>query len=174
MEIINRVLFFKYALPCAGTLIERGSLTKKEFEKMLGLVKKEKEPEKGCENVFKVAMAHLTFIAKEKNKDKIDDEIIREYFLFRHDEAVDERFGMVGDFDPIECKTYPGIVRDLKEDAVVETPLGVKKYKKVFVGELKVNDVVVVHRDFVVEKISETIGKKMWDLKKTSSKNIFD
>jgi len=172
MKIENRLLFFKYALPCAGTLIERGSLTKEEFERTLALVAEGEEPEEGWENIFKVAMAHLTFIAKEKNKDNIDDETIREYFLFRHDEAVEERFEEMEDFDPQACKTWPGTVRDVGKNAVVETPIGVKQYKKIFVKDLKVNDTVVVHRDFIVEKISRQVAEKMLGLKK-NPKNIF-
>jgi len=165
MEIENRLLFFKYALPCAGTLIERGSLTRENFEKMLSLVEEGKEPEKGKEKIFKVAMAYLTFIAKEKSKDIIDEEVIREYFLFRHDEAVEERFEEMGDFDSLQCKTWPGIVKDVKDDAFVETPIGIKPYKKIFVKDLKVDDTVVVHRDFIVERISKQIADRMMSFK---------
>jgi hypothetical protein len=178
MEIENRFLFFKYALPCAETLIKRKTITQEEFEEMLEQVEEGVEPGKGRHEIFKVAMAHLNFIAMEEGKNKIDDEIIREYFLFGHDEAVDDRFEEMGDFNQEKCRTYPGIVRGLKNGQVsVESPIGIEAYEKNFVKGLKIRDIVVVHRDFIVEKISKDLASRMWDAKKkyfpNMKKNIF-
>jgi hydrogenase maturation factor len=179
LEISNRILFFKYALPCAETLIKRKNLTREKFRKMIKQMAEGREPEKNKENIFKVAMAHLTFLALERKKDKIDDETIREYFLFNHDEAVEERFEEMGDFDSESCRTYPGIVRKIESNrASVETLLGIKPYKKDFVDDLKMQDIVVVHRDFIVEKISKKLASELWELKRKQvpclGKNIFD
>src|SRR3989304_6948631 len=138
MEISDRVLFFKYALPCAQTLIKRDTLRQEDYKIMLRLVVDGKAPAKDSENVFKVAIANLKFLAMKKKKSEIDDETIREYFWFKHDEAVDERFEEMGDFNPEICRTYPGIVRELKGNkAVVETPLGTKTYRKDLIKDLK-------------------------------------
>ena len=166
MEISNRILFFKYAIPCAETLVKRGALDKKDFEKMFDAVKKGKEPEKNSEQVFKVALAHLNLIAKRNNRQVIDEETIREYFLFGHDKVVDDRFEEMKDFNPEACRVYFGIVNKIKNDAaVVETPDGNKSCKLDFVKGLAADDLVVVHRDFVVEKISDELadmlGEKM-------------
>ncbi|MFH0711353.1 MAG: hypothetical protein V1944_02135 [Candidatus Aenigmatarchaeota archaeon] len=162
MEISNRSLFFKYAIPCAETLVKRGVLDKKEFERMFDIVKKGKLPEKGSEQVFKVALAHLNFIAKQNNKQVIDEDVIREYFLFNHDKVVDDRFEEMKDFNPEACKVYFGIVNKTKGDtAIVETPDGTKSYKVDLVKGLSVDDLVVVHRDFVVEQISEELADKL-------------
>jgi len=177
MEISNRILFFKYALPCAETIIKRGNMTSEEFEKMLTQVINEKEPEKNSENVFKVAMAHLKFISMQKKKNIINEETIREYFLFGHDEAVDERFEEMGDFDQEKCRIYPGIVREIKNGkTLVETPIGTETCKNYFVKDLKVKDIVVVHRNFVIEKISKSLAVKLLESKKRyfpKLKNIF-
>jgi hydrogenase maturation factor len=161
-EITNRLLFFKYAIPCAETLVKRGILSKQELEKMLENVKKGKEPEKDSENVFKVALAHLSFIAKQNDKNVIDEDTIREYFLFNHDKVVDDRFEEMQDFNPEACRTNFGIVNKTKNDtAIVETPVGIKPYKSDFVKDLEADDLVVVHRDFIVEKISEDLADKL-------------
>jgi hydrogenase maturation factor len=176
MEISNRILFFKYALPCAETLIKRENLSPEEFDKMLTMVASGKEPEKNSENFFKVAMAHLRFISMQKKKDEIDEDAIREYFLFEHDETVDERFDEMGDFDQEKCRTYPGIVKEIKDGKpLVETPIGIESCRNDFVKDLKVKDIVVVHRSFVVEKISKGLAVKMMKSKKhlPNLKNIF-
>ena len=177
MEISNRILFFKYALPCAETLIKRGDLSQEEFVKMLAKVSRGEEPEKNSENVFKVAMAHLKFVSMQKKKNEIDEDSIREYFLFGHDEAVDERFEKMGDFDQEKCRTYPGIVKEVKDGkTLVETPLGTEYYKNDFAKDLKIGEFVVVHRDFVVEKISKSLAVKLLESKKRhflNMKNIF-
>lgn len=177
MEMQNRILFFKYALPCAETLIKRGNLTTEEFDNMLTKVMKDEEPEKNSENVFKVAMSHLKFISMQKKKSKIDEKTIREYFLFGHDEAVDERFDEMGDFDQEKCRIYPGIVREIKDGkTLVETPIGTEACKNYFVKDLKIKDIVVVHRNFVVEKISKNLAVRLMESKKKyfpNLKNIF-
>jgi len=45
----SRLLFMKYALPCAGTLVKRGAITQKELDLMQELVRKGEEvhPKKG-------------------------------------------------------------------------------------------------------------------------------
>jgi len=177
MEISNRILFFKYALPCAETLIKRGNLTPEEFDKMLAKVVKGEEPEKSSESVFKVAMAHLKLISMQKKKNEVDEDTIREYFLFGHDEAVDERFEEMGDFDQEKCRIYPGVVKEVKNGkALVETPIGTEPFRNDFVKDLKALDTVVVHRNFVIEKISKSLAVKLLESKKRyfpKLKNIF-
>ncbi len=172
-KISNRLLFFKYAVPCAETFVKRGTINKEEYKDLIEQVRNGKEPEKNRENIFKVAMANLTFLALERNKDKIDDDTIREYFLFKHDKVVDDRFELMGDFNPDKCRTYPGIVRKLENDnASVEIPNGIYSYRTDFVKNLKVNDIVVTHRDFIVEKISKDLAIKMWKLKEQNPQKI--
>jgi len=179
VEISNRLLFFKYALPCSKTLEERGSLSREKRLEMLELVKSGKEPQAGSENYFKVAMAHLDFIAMQKKLNRITDEVIREYFLFGHDEAVDERYGLMGDFDPESCRTYSGIVRSANGNIVqVYTPMGTREFNGDLVSGIKEGDIVSTHRGYVVEKIPKEIASRMWESKRKyfpdMKKNIFE
>jgi len=105
-------------------------------------------------------------IAEKMKKDSVDSEVIRQYFLFEHDKVVDDRFKLMGDFNPIDCKTYAGKVLSVHDKyAIVETPLGKRKYKTVFAKDVKKNDYVVVHFDYIVEKISSKIAEKMNEAK---------
>lgn len=149
----DRLLFMKYALPCAGTLVKRGSMLQKDVDTLIDIVKNGQKVPEGAEKNFKVAMAACTFIAKEKGKDLIDEDIIHEYFLLRHDDVIDRRYEEMQDFDPMACRVQFGEIEDIeKEFATVVTPDMRRKFRTDFVPGIKKNDKVVTHWDFVVEK----------------------
>jgi hypothetical protein len=154
MKVKDRILFLKYALPCAGTLVKRGKVSQEHIDKIIEQISNNQVPKEEVEKKFKVAFAMCSNLAKEMKKDSINEEVIRRYFISEHDKTVDERFKLMGDFDPVACKTRIGKVLEVdKEFAVVETSLGKKKYKTVFTKDIKKEDNVIVHFDFVVEKV---------------------
>jgi len=166
MIIKDRLLFLKYALPCANTLVKRGTVSKEYVDKLIKEVARNKVPVENAEKIFKVATSMCFNIAEKMKKDSVDSEVIRQYFLFEHDKVVDDRFKLMGDFNPIDCKTYAGKVLSVHDKyAIVETPLGKRKYKTVFAKDVKKNDYVVVHFDYIVEKISSKIAEKMNEAK---------
>ena len=162
MEIEDRLLFLKYALPCAGTLVKRGIVSQEHVDNLIELVSKGKLPEDNAENIFKVANAMCSVIAMRMGKKKVDSEVIRRYFLREHDKVVEERFEQMRDFNPDDCKTHSGSVVGVRGGfATVETSLGRKGYRDDFVKDLKEGDKVVVHYGFIVEKLSERMIKEL-------------
>jgi hydrogenase maturation factor len=173
MEIVNKPLFLKYAIPCAETLKERGDLTEEDIEKLTEIIKENKEIPADSEKPFKVALAMCSYIAMREGKREIDEEVIRRYFLYEHDKAIDQRFQEMGDFDPEACRTYPGKVAEVKEKTIfVRTPKGVKEYRNDFIRRVKKGDLVVVHRDFVIEKIDGKIAGMMLHIKGLSPESL--
>ncbi|MBI2597875.1 MAG: HypC/HybG/HupF family hydrogenase formation chaperone [Candidatus Diapherotrites archaeon] len=161
MKQSDRLLFLKYAAPCATTLVQRKKLSEKEFEEMILSLKKGIVPKGVPEKIFKVAFAMCSAMALRDGK-KIDEKIIREYFWFGHDAVVDERFELMRDFDPVQCKTYPGVVAKISgKSAMVKTSFGEKEYFSVFAPQIKKGDFVVVHRGFVVEKVGKKTAEKI-------------
>lgn len=149
----DRILFMKYALPCAGTLIKRGVVDRNSIESLIDAVKKGKEIPIGAENIFKVAMSACSLIAIDKKKDFIDEEIIRDYFVFRHDDVVDRRFEEMKDFDPEACRVRIGKVVSVHDGfAVVKNDSMIKKFRTDFLPDVKVGDSVITHWDFIVER----------------------
>ena len=90
-----------------------------------------------------------------RSKDvSIDADIIEEYFLGKHDQVVDERFELMGDFDPERCRIYEGTIISINDDkALVKLEKKESEYRTDFVSDVKVGDKVIVHRDFVVKII---------------------
>ena len=159
MIIKDRLLFLKYSLPCAKTLVKRGKISQKEVDDAIKLVGAGKLPRKGFEEVFEVANKECAEAARKMGKRQIDSEVIRNYFLREHDRVVERRFRLMHDFDPKECKIYVGKVLEVKGSlAVVKTPLGVKEYKTILNPEIKENDTVVVHYEYVVEGSKNLMG----------------
>jgi hydrogenase maturation factor len=158
----DRLLFLRYALPCAGTLVKRGNVTKEYIDRLVEQVSQNMVPEGNPEAIFKVANAMCDSVAERMGKSSTDAEVIRRYFLFEHAKVVDDRFELMKDFNPVDCRTYPGRVVLVGDgSAVVETVLGRKEYRTVFAKDVKEGNAVVVHFDFVIEKITESTAEMM-------------
>jgi hydrogenase maturation factor len=124
------------------------------------------------EKIFKVANLMCEKIAKSLGKKAIDESIVRKYFLFNHDKVVDKRYKIFRDFDPLACRLYSGRIINIKNrKATVQTIIGRKKYKMYPFQNLKKGDSVIVHRDIIIERISESLEKKLWKLKESYFKS---
>jgi hypothetical protein len=167
----SRVLFLRYALPCAATLVRRGAVKGSLIKKAIADVSLGKPIEGYPERVFKTAIDMCNRIARKKGRKSIGQDVIRTYFLFEHDKAIDRRYKLYGDFDPQGCRTYPGLVID---NRTVRTILGKKKYRTNFTPKLRKGDMVVVHRNFTVEKIDNALFRRLWALKENYFNNKKD
>jgi hydrogenase maturation factor len=166
----DKLLFLKYAVPCATTLVKRNSISKSLYEKLYSMVKVGKFPQGEPEKIFKVAYAKCAALSIESGK-RITKNIIRNYFWFGHDAVIKERYELMRDFDPEYCKTFPGIVIEKsKGGAIVKTAIGLQKVSTDFEPRVKKGDFVAIHRGMIVEKISkskamefaEKTGKIFW------------
>ena len=161
----SRKLFFRYAVPCSETLAKRGAITQKYQRSLVKFINLNKKIPKDAEKVFKIASSMCEKTAKKLGKKSIDKEVVRRYFLFGHDKVVDRRYKIFKDFDPMLCRLYSGKVLVSGSRALVQTIMGDKEYSKGL--RVKKGDYVVVHRNFVVEKINESLSKKLWKLKES-------
>lgn len=164
MEILeeDRLLFMRYALPCAGTLIMRGSIDKDTITSLITAVKRGESIPSDSEKIFKVALSACSLIALDRHKPYIDKDIILDYYRFFHDSVIDRRYEEMGDFDPRACRVRSGTVvsTDLNF-AMVKNSLGTFPYRTDFVPDLKKDDLVVTHWDFIVERIDLVTFQKM-------------
>jgi hypothetical protein len=161
----DRLLFLKYALPCAGTLVRRGNVSQQYVDSLISVVSAGETPVEDAQSMFKVANAMCSGIAERMGKEKVDCEVIRQYFLLEHSEVVLDRYRLMKDFDPIDCNTYKGRVMSVDGGfAVVNTKLGERKYRTDFVPGICAGDRVVVHWDFVVERVPQDFAARMGEL----------
>ena len=148
--------FFIYAYPCAEVLKDLGFINGKTLEY---INKKRKENEaiskEELEKIFKEAFRRIKIIAKEMNKDYWDKEVIKEYFLKRHNEFIDNNDGYyanLGDTIKELCKVNIGKVTAIKDNIL--TVNYNNKERKIVNETLKLNigDKVSFHFGFAVEK----------------------
>ncbi|MFN6992442.1 MAG: HypC/HybG/HupF family hydrogenase formation chaperone [Fervidobacterium sp.] len=110
----------------------------------------------GFENTFIVAVSMLKIIAKKMNKEEIDDDVIRQYYIVDHSKVVDKRYEEMGDFDPLMCRVKVGKIISIDgKMAKVKTEIGEHEYRTDFVNDLRKGDTVIVHYDFICEKMSD-------------------
>jgi hydrogenase maturation factor len=66
----------------------------------------------------------------------------------------------------MQCRLYSGKILSLKNrGATVQTIIGKRKYKTDLSKTFRIGDFVVVHRNFIIEKINKSLAKKLWKLK---------
>lgn len=151
----------KYALPCAGTLVKRGSVSQETIDRLILAVKTGKEIPKDAERIFKVAFSACSLSAIDSGKENIDEKVIRQYYLFGHDKMIDQRYEEMGDFSPDACRIRAGIVQSVRDGfAVVANSAGAAKYRTDYCP-VKEGDLVTTHWDFVVEKIDPETARRM-------------
>ena len=162
-----RALFMKYALPCAGTLVKRGTVKGSEARDLMEKASSGIEMPKGSEKIFKTALRECEKIARKSGKASIGTESVRKYFFFGHDDAVRKRYKKFRDFDPASCAVYPGKVKSAGDGkAVVETPMKASEFSTRLCPEIKKGDWVSVHRNFIAEKISPKLANSLWRRKR--------
>lgn len=170
MEIEDKLLFLKYALPslvgksgsrglCSGATV---GFSESQINGFVKQVSEGEVPDLDIGKTFRVATAMCNFIAAKMGKKSVDSEVIRKYFLFEHNNVVDERSKLAKGLDNESCKTYAGKILSIKEKlAIVKTRIGEKEYSTSFLNDAKVGDRVAVHFSYIIERVSAETEEKM-------------
>ena len=155
VEINDFVLFLRYALPCAETLVKRGWVGRDvvELELEHAAVTGER-PKTDIRDVFPVAYARCSLLAKQMGHDCIDADVVRAYFWSQHDEVIEERYKEFGDFDKEMCKVVVGKVSKTAP-LKVETASGERDGENPYSVDVAAGDNVIMHYSRVVEKVDE-------------------
>lgn len=169
MEISDLKLFLRYSLPCADTLVKRGwverDIVELELENaaITGSI-----PNIDVRDIFTVAFARCSLVAKQMGKDSIDKDVIRKYFWEKHDEAIAEQHKQMGDFDKVECRITHGTVKSVSP-LIVEVDGNEKTCQNQYRLDISEGDHVVIHYSRLVEKISDSQFNEFENRAKTAS-----
>ena len=162
LPIKDKELFLRYAIPCGEVLVKRGELKEELLKNLNDSVANGRKIDVPVEDIFKVASRMCTIIAKRMGKKEIDEDVIRKYFLLEHEKAIIWRKKIYPDLSVRDCKVYPGRVLKIDEDgALVRTPIGERKLRTDFSGDLKKGDRVSAHYGYVAEKIKPWHARRM-------------
>ncbi len=165
IRIADKKLFLRYAMPCASTLVRRGSISKPVADGLLDYVLGKKKINADIGEIFQVAYEACSKIAQDTRKREIGPVEIREYFWRQHDDVIERRFEEKKDFDKEACRIWTGkVLRPLEGSrAEVLTQRGKMAFRADFEPNLRSGDYVLVHYDFISEKVSRDDAKVMWE-----------
>lgn len=159
IEDVN--LFLRYAVPCGGVLVKRRSLTRERLNYLEKCAVEGMEPEGDLENDFKIGVRMLMLTAQRMGKNSIDREVIRKYFWKDHKKCVEWRAKMLPDVNPEKCLVGSGKVVSVDgDDVLVDSGEERKKVNKRFEPNIKEDDWVVTHYDYIVEKVTPEQASK--------------
>ena len=153
------VFFLKYAFPCSFILKQRGEIGDKEFKQLEeGAINNKVLPRKLLEKIYFRAFEKIKPIAQEMDRDKWDLDVLKEYFLARHNALIDE--GMYAYAQAPEtlknlCRVHKAKVLNVKDDVLVVEYAGGKRRPVMgtMVSGAKIGDLVTIHYGYAVEKI---------------------
>jgi hypothetical protein len=164
MKMTDNLLFAKYATPCGHKHVEKGSLTQKELDNSITLISREKDVPESTLKVYDTALKRCEQIANKLKLREINGLVIREYFLRYHNKLIEKKCALKKSeegFNPDECKVKLGRIAEiLDKRAMVDLKEREKYCRTDFVPNLKVDDMVSVHYDFIVEILGPELVKK--------------
>lgn len=152
--------FLKYSFPCAHVLLEMGSINEAKLEELKQNVLEKKNMSKTeLMMLFPAAFRRITEVAIEMKKDIWDMEVLKKYFLGKHNDYIDKKDGNYDKFTTSFrdfCKVYKGKVINKEENILtVEYATRTRNVLSDMVPKARIGDVVTIHQAFAVEIINE-------------------
>ncbi len=150
------VFFLKYAYPCAFIILQRKEITEKELEELeYAAVNEIALPREKLEKIFFRAFKRISQLAEELNKNKWDLEVIKEYFLNRHTELVEQGFEMESNIPKTLkelCKIHKAKVVERKKNLLVVKYNGrTRTVMNILTPSVRIGDTVTIHYGYAVE-----------------------
>lgn len=155
--MIPEVFFVKYAFPCSFVLRQQKKITQEDFVTLEDAALHQKVLNKVfLERVFVKAFERISVLAEEMNKNKWDLDVLREYFLVRHNEIIEGGQSTYANTPPVLnelCMVHKAKVIG-KKDSVLIVEYGFGKKRPVnndLVPNAKVGNTVTIHYGYAVE-----------------------
>lgn len=154
----NETYFLRYAYPCLFIAKQRGEVTDDLMEQLRVAAINDEPVNRGLiEKVFFRAFRRMKEVALKIGKDVWDVEVIKDYFIGRHNMIIDaglETYEKAPESLKKLCKVSKGEIVAIKKGALVVDLGGQHRpVNSDFVPDAKVGDVVTVHYGYAVEKI---------------------
>ena len=148
------IYFLRYAFPCSHVLCKiRKEISEEEYKKIeRAAIKGIILDRKYLEKVFFRAFERIEKIAAELKTSKWDINVLREYFVERHNAFVNssvnpEKFKEL-------CRVHKAKIIEVKENSLtVKYNNKKREVKKVYVPDAEKNDIVTIHYNYAVEKV---------------------
>lgn len=153
-------IFLKFAVPCAFIIHQRGKIDDEMLADLeLAAMGKKKIPRKILEKIFWKAFERIDLVAKEMNLKRWDESVIREYFLHRHNDFIENGYDSYKNAPASLkelCKVQEGTVVELqKKFGIAKLPNGkIRTFIPIFIPDIKIGDKILLHYGYVVERVA--------------------
>jgi len=153
-----RILFLKYAFPCAGVTLARGKITQKEYSGLEKAARTSAPVEwKTLERIFAPAWRRIRESARELNADPRDLQTIREYYLKFHNQYIAAKDGSYAHAPEILCRlcrVEKGKIVSMGDDFfIVKIRSITRPVSRMLCKDASIGDTVSVHYGYAVEKV---------------------
>lgn len=155
-QYIPEVEFLRYAFPCTRMRKLRGLITDHDISYLKNAVLSNSVlPRSELERIFADASREITQLAEELGKDKWSPEVIRTYFLERHNTTVENDPDFPLDSFRNICKILDAEVLNHISDNTVTVKYGtsVRNVSKEFFPDVSIGARVRIHYDYIVDKL---------------------
>lgn len=151
-------IFFMYAFPCSHFLLAMEKIDREDFDELkrhffAGSCPSRSEIERVFPNAFKL----IRKFADESGRDYWDEEVIREYWEFGHNDFIDGGEGGYGDAPESfnrACRVNVVKVKKKSGDKiVVDFYGGEKEVSCILIPDIQIGDMVKVHFNYAIEKV---------------------
>ncbi|MFH1376227.1 MAG: HypC/HybG/HupF family hydrogenase formation chaperone [Candidatus Woesearchaeota archaeon] len=155
MEV--EVYFLKYSFPCAFIANQRGVINFEEFKRLEDAAINNKVlPREFLEKVFVMAFGRIQKLADELGKDKWNFDVIKEYFITRHNDIIDQGFSSYAKApESLKnlCRIHKAKVLEIRDDFLIVEYGGNRKrtVMKSLVPGVSIGDSVSIHYGYAVE-----------------------
>ena len=151
------VFFLKYAYPCSYILLQRKEISEEQLENLRqAAIKGLVIPKEKLEKIYFRAFEKITPIAKDLGKDKWDLEVLKEYFITRHNEVIDKGMYAYAKAPPVLkelCKVHKAKIIDKKDNIlIVQYSQGkIRPVNNELVPEAEIGETVTIHYGYAIE-----------------------
>ena len=152
----DETYFLRYAYPCAFVIRQRAEIDDSLLEKLRKAAVNDEPVERELiEKIFFRAFRRIKKIAEELSKDCWDKEIIKEYFVNRHNKLIDagiEEYSKAPKTLRELCKVYKAKVVEKKGDVIIVEYNSKRRPVLSDFVKAEVGDEVMIHYGYAVEK----------------------
>jgi len=160
MLIKARLLFLRYAFPCAGITLARGKISQQQYNNLEKAVLTGHPPSiVNLTRIFGPAWRRINRLANLIEKSPLDPETIRTYFLKFHNQDIkqnDGSYAMAPEFLKKLCRVEKAKIIQVSSDFYLVKIRNKKRaVSKAICPRAKVGDIVAVHYGYAVEKFKK-------------------
>ncbi|MGD9276122.1 MAG: hypothetical protein PVJ67_03030 [Candidatus Pacearchaeota archaeon] len=153
------VFFLKYAFPCANVLLQKGTISREDYDLLEDATKKKEVLSREfLEKCFPAAFRRIKKLAETMQRNYWDIEVMKEYWHHDHNLNIDAGEGNYSKFPNSFCdfcKVHIAEVEKILPQGFLLIKYGdiERPVNSEYISDIKVGDKVRIHHAYAIEKV---------------------